>query len=120
MKKLTKVVAVFAVMLTGTAVFAGPHGNRHHHHERDGLDLAAGIVNLVARVIAPAPVVAVPAQTVVTVPAQTVVTVPAQTVVYTAPAVVTPPPVVQYRPAPPRQHNHRPAPRPAPRPGHRR
>lgn len=124
MKNLTKTMTVLAVMLVGTTAFAGPHGTRHHHHGNDGLALAAGIVNLVARVIAPAPVVAVPAPAVVTPPVQVVYTDPV-TVAPPAPVVYAPAPVVQYRYTVPRNHYHRPAPprhhRPAPahRPGRR-
>ena len=73
----------------------------HHGHDNDGLALAAGIVNLVKSVIAPAPKVVVapaPAPVVVTPPpppAPVVVTRP-------APVVVAPPPPRHRHPAPPR------------------
>lgn len=57
MKNTTKIMTVAAVMVFGTAVFAGPA--HRHHHKCDGLELAAGIVNLVCRVLDPAPTVAV-------------------------------------------------------------
>ena len=101
MKTMMKTAMIAGMMFLGTAVFAGPH----HHHKRDGLDLAAGIVNLVMQVVAPPQVVVAPAP------------------VVTAPVVVTPAPVIRYnyaaqpvyvyRPAPPPRHNrHRPAPPP--------
>ena len=90
MKNTTKVMMLAAVMVFGTAAFAGPR----HQPKRDGLDLAAGIVHLVCRVINPQP--------------QVIITRPA------------PPPVKRYyRPAPPPppvKHHHR---HPAP-PRHRR
>ena len=82
MKNTAKVMTLAAVMVIGTAAFAGP---RHHHHKRDGLDLAYGIVNLVLKVVNPAP------------------------------AVVQAPPVVIHHPAPRPVVIHKPAPRPAPR-----
>ena len=92
MKNTTKVMMLAAVMVFGTAAFAGPR----HQPKRDGLDLAAGIVHLVCQVINPQPTT------------QVIVTRPA------------PPPVKRYyRPAPPpppvKQHHRRPAP-----PRHRR
>ena len=111
MKKNTKVLMVAAFMVIGCAAFAGPHG-RHHHHRRDGLDLAAGIVNLVRAVVAPPVVVAPPA-------------VVAPPVVVAPPAVVAPPPVVVAPPPvvvapPPRYHHYRPAPPPRHNRHHRR
>ncbi len=97
MKKNVKFVAVAAVMVFGCAAFAGPH----HHHKRDGLDLAYGIVDLVMRVVAPQPVVVAPAP-------QPVVVAP--TPGYYRPA--PPPPPVYYRPAPPPPRHNRPAPPP--------
>ena len=98
---------MMAAMLVcvGTCAFARPH---HHHNE--GLELANGIVDLVCKVLRPAPVVVAPAPAVVT---------PAPVVVAPPPVVVAPRPVVV---APPRPVYHRPAPRPRPRPhgGHHR
>ena len=123
MKKNAKVLLVIVAMVLGAGLFAAPphHGRRGHgrHHDRDGLDLANGIVDLVLRVVAPrpAPVVVQPAPVAVA---------PQPVVVQPAPVVVAPPPpvvirqtpVVQYRynyPAPRYHHgNHR---RPG---GHRR
>ena len=137
MKKNAKVLLVIVAMVLGAGLFAAPphHGRRGHgrHHDRDGLDLANGIVDLVLRVVAPrpAPVVVQPApvavapQPVVVQPAPVAVA-PQPVVVQPAPVVVAPPPpvvirqtpVVQYRynyPAPRYHHgNHR---RPG---GHRR
>ena len=48
MTRNAKVVLVAAVMFTGMAVFARPC-----HRDRDGLDIAIGIVDLVQRVVAP-------------------------------------------------------------------
>ena len=78
MKNTTKVMMLAAVMVFGTAAFAGPR----HQPKRDGLDLAAGIVHLVCQVINPQPTT------------QVIVTRPAP----------PPPPVKQHhrRPAPPR------------------
>ena len=56
MKKLGKIMLIATVMFAGTAVFAGPHGR---HHKRDGLDLAAGIVDLVLKVVRPEPAVTI-------------------------------------------------------------
>ena len=83
MKNTAKVMTLAAVMVIGTAAFAGPR----HHHKRDGLDLAYGIVNLVLKVVNPAP------------------------------AVVQAPPVVIHKPAPRPAPRHRQAPprRPAPK-----
>ena len=58
MKNTTKIMTVAAVMVMGTAAFAGP---RNDHHERDGLDLAYGIVKLVCGVFNPQPVIVHPA-----------------------------------------------------------
>ena len=84
----------------------------HHGHDNDGLALAAGIVNLVKSVIAPAPKVVVapaPAPVVVTPPpppAPVVVTPPPPpapvVVTRPAPVVVAPPPPRHRQPAPPR------------------
>ena len=111
-----KLKVLFAVTITcvGTCAFA-------HHHHNEGLALANGIVDLVCRVVAPAPVVVAPA------PAPVVVAppppAPAPVVVAPAPVpvVVAPPPVYYHRPTPPpppRQY-HRPAP-PRHNRGHRR
>ena len=117
-----KVVAAVAIFCVGTCAFAAP---RHHHHN-EGLELANGIVDLVCKVLKPAPVVVAPATTVVaqpttvvTQPAPVVVTQPALVVVtQPAPVVITrPAPVIYYtRPVPPpRHHRGRPG-----RGGHRR
>ena len=101
MKNTVKVMTLAAVMVIGTAAFAGPRHDRPHH-KRDGLDLAYGIVNLVLRTVNPAPVVYTPAP---------------------APVVYTPAPAVAPRPAPrrhydpPRNNHHRPN---TPRNHHRR
>ncbi len=55
MKKVVKIMLVAVVMFIGTAAFAGPHGRRGK--ERDGLDIANGIVNLVLKVLRPQPAV---------------------------------------------------------------
>ena len=119
----TKTLMVVALVCVGTCVFARPH----RHYRNEGLELANGIVDLVCKVLRPAPVVVAPAQTVVTAaPAPVVVTQPAPVVVtQPAPVVVTQPaPVVVTRPTtviryttpPPPPRHHRPAP---PRGGHR-
>ena len=94
-----KVLLAVTVTCVGTCVFA------HRPHHNEGLALANGIVDLVCRVVAPAPVVVTPA--------------PAPVVVTPAPVVVTPAPVYYKRavpPPPPRRYHH---PAPAPRRGHR-
>ena len=117
----TKILMAAALFCVGTCAFARPH---HHHNE--GLELANGIVDLVCRVLKPAPVVVTqpavvtPAPVVVTqpavvTPAPVVVAPPPPVVVTPAPVVVAPPPRPVYRPVPPPPH-HRPA--PAPRGGH--
>ena len=118
----TKTLMVVALVCVGTCVFAKPH----RHYRNEGLELANGIVDLVCKVLRPAPVVVAPAQTVVTAaPAPVVVTQPAPVVVtQPAPVVVTQPaPVVVTRPTtviryttPPPPRHHRPAP---PRGGHK-
>lgn len=90
MKNTTKFMTLAAVMVIGTAAFAGPG---HHHHKRDGLDLAYGIVNLVTRVINPN-------RTVIVNPA------PVRVVEYRRPA--PPPRHQQPRHQPPRKVEHRP------------
>ena len=105
-----KTAAVIAIVCVGTCVFAGP---RHHHN--DGLALANGIVDLVCRVIQPAPVVVAPAPVVVQ-PAPAVVQ-PAPVVVQPAPVVVTQPQPVIVAPAP--VYYTRPVPPPPRRPRHR-
>ena len=72
---------VVALVCVGTCVFAKPH-----HHRNEGLELANGIVDLVCKVLRPAPVVVPP---------------PAPVVVTPAPVVVAPPPRYNH-PAPPR------------------
>lgn len=107
-----KVVAAVAIFCVGTCAFAAP---RHHHHN-EGLELANGIVDLVCKVLKPAPVVVAPATTVVAQPAPVVVTQPAPVVVaQPAPVVVTQPaPVVVTHPAPVIYYT-RPVPPPPPR-----
>ena len=86
MTKNAKLMLVVAVMLVGTAVFARPPHGRGHR-ERDGLDLANGIVDLVMRVIAPQPqVVVAPQPQVVVAPQPPPVVVAPQPVYYTRPA----------------------------------
>lgn len=89
MKKNVKVLLTVVAVCAGCMVFAGPprHGGHAHHHKRDGLDLAYGIVDLVMRVVAPQPVVVAPAPVVVTQPPPVVV--------------VQQPRYYQYRQAPP-------------------
>jgi len=111
----TKTLMVVALVCVGTCVFARPH----RHYRNEGLELANGIVDLVCKVLRPAPVVVAPAQTVVTAaPAPVVVTQPAPVVVtQPAPVVVTrPTTVIRYTTPPPPPRHHRPAP---PRGGHR-
>ena len=97
MKKNAKVLLVIVAMVLGAGLFAAPphHGRRGHgrHHDRDGLDLANGIVDLVLRVVAPrpAPVVVQPAP--VAVAPQPVVVQPAPVAVAPQPVVVQPAPV---------------------------
>jgi hypothetical protein len=96
-----KVVTAAAIFCVGTCAFAAP---RHHHYHNEGLELANGIVDLVCKVLKPAPVVVAPATTtVVTQPAPVVITRPAPVIYYTHPA------------PPPRHHRGRPG-----RGGHRR
>ena len=99
MKKMMFVLLGAAAML-----FAVPEtmaGHHDHHKGNDGLRLAAGIVNLVKEIIAPAP----------------------QVVYAPPPAVITPPPPPPkvHRPEPPRKNHkpNRPAPKmqPKPQPG---
>ena len=111
----TKTLMVVALVCVGTCVFARPH----RHYRNEGLELANGIVDLVCKVLRPAPVVVAPAQTVVTAaPAPVVVTQPTPVVVtQPAPVVVTrPTTVIRYTTPPPPPRHHRPAP---PRGGHR-
>ena len=110
MTKNAKLMLVVAVMLVGTAVFARPPHGRGHR-ERDGLDLANGIVDLVMRVIAPRPVVVAPPPqpVVVAPPPQPAVVAPQPVVVAPQPVVVAPQPVVV---APQPVYYTRPAPRP--------
>lgn len=98
MKKNLKIFLAVIVVGTGCTVFAAPPRG-HHHHERDGLDIANGIVDLVLRVLAPRPVVVAPQPVAVAPPPPPVVVAP-------QPVVVAPPPRYEYRrPAPPRHHN---------------
>ena len=85
MRNTAKVMTLAAVMVIGTAAFAGPRG---HHHHRDGLGLAFGIVNLVIRAVTPQPVVYVPAA-------------PPAPVILPPPAPVVLPPVSVFSPSPP-------------------
>ena len=100
MMKNVKLMLIITAMLAGTVVFARPHDK--HHHKRDGLDIANGIVDLVMRVIAPQPVVvAPPPPPVVAVPPPVVVVTPPPPVVAAPPpVVVTPPPPVVVVPQP--------------------
>ena len=113
MTKNAKLMLVVTAMLIGTAVFARPPHGRGHR-ERDGLDLANGIVDLVMRVIAPQPVVVAPQpvvvapQPAVVAPQPVVVAPPPQPVVVAPqPVVVAPQPVYYTRPVP-RPPQHRP------------
>ena len=94
-----------AVICIGTGAFAAPH---HHHNE--GLALANGIVDLVCRVIRPAPVVVTQPAPVVVQPAPVVVTPPAPVVVTQPAPVVVTRPVYYTRPAPPPPPRHHPRP----------
>ena len=85
--KNTKIIAIVSALLIAGGLTARPH---HHKHD-DGLRLAAGIVGLVANVLAPTPVVVA------------------------APPPPPPPPVVVTQPPPPviirhPAYHHRPAP----------
>ena len=120
-----KFLMVAGLVCFGACVFAGPP--RHHHYHNEGLELANGIVDLVCRVLRPAPVVVTPAPAVVT-PAPVVVTpppavvTPAPVVVAPAPVVVAPARPVVIAPPPRRPVHYRPAPpprRPAPHHGGR-
>ena len=87
MKNTTKLFTLAAVMVIGTAAFAGPG----HPHKRDGLDLAYGIVNVVTQVINPNRTMIVPPP-------------PVRVAGYHRPA---PPPVKHHKPQP-RKVEHRP------------
>lgn len=63
-----------------------PARHHHNHHHRDGLGLAAGIVNLVSDILAPAPVV-IQQPTVVQTTTPVVYQTPATTVYTTSPTV---------------------------------
>ena len=60
MNKKFKVVMAAAVICAGTCVFAHEPGHNKKHDRNDGLALAAGIVNLVCKVINPQPVIVTP------------------------------------------------------------
>ena len=110
MKKLMITLLGAAVMLIAVPETMAGHHGRCRDKGNDGLRLAAGIVNLVKEVIAPAPQAVCAA---------------APRVVYTPPATVIVPPRHNYRrPEPPRHHMHKPhkiQPKPQPkRGGHRR
>ena len=86
-KMMITLLAAAAMLIAVPETMAG-----HHGHQRDkgnnGLKIAAGIVNLVKNIVAPAP-----------------------QVVYTPPAAIVPPPPPRHeyrRPAPPKPH-HKPA-----------
>ena len=102
--KILIVAACAAVPFCGAELLA----KEHHHHRKP--NVAAEIIDAVARLVNPRPVVVTPA------PAPVVVT-PAP-----APVVVVPPPPrrVHHRPAPPPPRHHAPAPHPAGRGGHHR
>ena len=109
MRSSVKVMIATAIVGCSCTVFAGGH----HHHHRDGLELAAGIVNLVASVIVPPPpVIALPVNQTVVVH-EPVITVPAT-------VVVSPLPVIRYRYSapPPRIYRSNPQRRPHHRRGH--
>ena len=122
MMKNVKLMLIITAMLAGTVVFARPHDK--HHHKRDGLDIANGIVDLVMRVIAPQPVVvAPPPPPVVAVPPPVVVTPPPPVVVVPQPVVALPPPpqpkYLYPAPKPPRHDRHHAPARNIPGPGNR-
>ena len=97
--KNTKIIAIVSALLIAGGLTARPH---HHKHD-DGLRLAAGIVGLVANVLAPTPVVvAAPPP-----PPPPVVVVPPPP---PRPIVVAPPPR-RYAPPPPPRRHHAPPPR---------
>ena len=87
MKKTAKITLIAAIMCIGTAAFAAPHAKP----EKDGLDIANGIVNLVLKVIRPE-----------------------TTVIRHAPAHFHKPPIHHHKPA--KKVFHKPAP---PKPRHR-
>jgi hypothetical protein len=60
MNKKFKVMMAAAVICAGTCVFAREPGHHKKHDRNDGLALAAGIVNLVCKVINPQPVIVTP------------------------------------------------------------
>ena len=115
MMKNVKLMLIITAMLAGTVVFARPHDK--HHHKRDGLDIANGIVDLVMRVIAPQPVVVVPP------PPPVVVTPPPPVVVVPQPVVAPPPPpqpkYLYPAPKPPRHDRHHAPGKNIPGPGNR-
>ena len=119
MKKTAEFMLVAAVMICGTGLLAGPPRHHRHHRDRDGLDLANGIVDLVLKVVAPRPAVVAPPPVVVTAPPPVVAAPPPQTVVVAPPppqtVVVAPPPpppvIVTPAPRPVVRHRYAPAPR---------
>ena len=60
MNKKFKIVMAVAVICAGTCVFAREPKHHNQHDHNDGLALAAGIVNLVCKVINPQPVIVTP------------------------------------------------------------
>ena len=60
MNKKFKIVMAAAVICAGTCVFAREPKHHNQHDHNDGLALAAGIVNLVCKVINPQPVIVTP------------------------------------------------------------
>ncbi len=109
MKNITKLLAVCAIAVTGTAVFAGPPPPPKHHHDNDGVRLATDIVRLVGASLD----LFAPRQVIYTQPAVQQSTIvygqPNTTIVYTQPAPPPPPP-----PRPVVIRHHRPGPPPPP------
>lgn len=99
-----KIMMATAVICVGTCAFANPHGGHMQKHEHnEGLALAAGIVNLVCKVLRPEPVIVAPPP-----PVQ-------PTVIYQERVIAPPRPIIieHHRPTPPppppkRPHNNRP------------
>ena len=112
MNKKWKMMMMAAVFCVGTCAFANPHHkhNRNRYYDNDGLNLAAGIVDLVCRVIAPQPVIVTPVE---------------HTIIQHEEIITPPPPVIieTHRPIIHTQRHHKIAPppkKPVPHRGHRR